>query len=298
MTGADTRPAMGLIGTGPWAETVHAPAIAAHPGLRLAGVWGRDRGKAETLAAQLAVPVFDNAEALFAACDMVALAVSPAAQAVIAPAAARAGCHLLLEKPLAPTAAEGRIVADAIREAGVRAVSFHTLTFLPALVARLGALRDGGDVVAARYDYRSDALVTGPFASSAWRQTRAGALFDIGPHALSMLEPLLGRVTGIACRTLRHARAELRLTHEGGALSEVAIDLATAPDGARLRVDRRDRPPEWIRPEVDTAAAYGRALDALLVRHPDETGARIETALRYVTLLERAIDAAPGEDSL
>src|ERR1700684_3179775 len=32
----------GLVGTGYWAETTHAPALATTPGARLASVWGRD----------------------------------------------------------------------------------------------------------------------------------------------------------------------------------------------------------------------------------------------------------------
>ncbi|NEB08171.1 Gfo/Idh/MocA family oxidoreductase, partial [Streptomyces coelicoflavus] len=45
--------------------------------------------------------------------------------------AARAGRHLLLDKPLAPTVAQGRAVAEAVRTAGVASVVFFTTRFQP-----------------------------------------------------------------------------------------------------------------------------------------------------------------------
>jgi hypothetical protein len=43
---------MGVVGTGYWAEVVHARGAAAHPGVELVGIWGRDRAKADALAEQ------------------------------------------------------------------------------------------------------------------------------------------------------------------------------------------------------------------------------------------------------
>jgi predicted dehydrogenase len=42
----------GLVGTGYWAESTHAPALATTPGARLASVWGRDPDAAAALAAR------------------------------------------------------------------------------------------------------------------------------------------------------------------------------------------------------------------------------------------------------
>ncbi|NED12433.1 gfo/Idh/MocA family oxidoreductase, partial [Streptomyces sp. SID9124] len=41
MTTPETPLRVGLAGTGPWARNTHAPALAAHPGVVLSGVWGR-----------------------------------------------------------------------------------------------------------------------------------------------------------------------------------------------------------------------------------------------------------------
>ena len=40
----------GLLGTGHWADTVHAAPLAAHPEVELVGVWGRDPAKAAAVA--------------------------------------------------------------------------------------------------------------------------------------------------------------------------------------------------------------------------------------------------------
>jgi len=88
---------VGLIGTGFWAATVHAPGIAAHPGTELVGVWGRDRPKGATLAAQYGAQSFSDVDGLIGAVDVVAFAVPPDVQSELAVRAARAGRALLLE---------------------------------------------------------------------------------------------------------------------------------------------------------------------------------------------------------
>ena len=39
----------GVLGTGHWAQAVHATALADHPSAELVGVWGRDLAKAKAL---------------------------------------------------------------------------------------------------------------------------------------------------------------------------------------------------------------------------------------------------------
>ncbi|WOI58306.1 Gfo/Idh/MocA family oxidoreductase [Palleronia sp. LCG004] len=294
--GGGSRPAlrMGLVGAGHWAGKTHAPAIAAHPGLRFAGVWGRDRDTSAALADLYGVPAFESADALFEATDIVAFAVAPAAQASLAPRAARAGCHLMLEKPLASSAGDARLVAGAIRAAGVQALVFHTLMFAPDLTGRLDALGATGEVTSATYRHASDALISGPYAASEWRRAEAGALMDIGPHALSVLERLMGPVIALDLLRLGPSDARFRLTHRDGRRSEVIIDLAARENRAWVQIEgRTDVTSEGIEIACDSRTAYGRALDALLLLGAEETDRQIETALRYVTLLAQATTPPP-----
>jgi len=103
MTSAPLR--FGLVGTGYWAHIAHAPALASTEGIELAAVWGRDPRAAAALAAEYQAAPYEEIEAMLAAVDGVAFAVPPDVQAPIAAAAARAGKHLMLEKPIATTEA-------------------------------------------------------------------------------------------------------------------------------------------------------------------------------------------------
>src|SRR4051812_25524121 len=91
----------GLLGTGPWAHLAHAPGLAGHDGVDLVGVWGRDAAKAADLAGRYGAKAYPGVDALLADVDAIAVALPPDVQAPIALRAARAGKHLLLDKPVA-----------------------------------------------------------------------------------------------------------------------------------------------------------------------------------------------------
>ena len=58
-------------------------------------------------------------------------------------------------------------------------------------------------------------LAGSPFDSSPWRKER-GALWDIGPHALSVLVPALGPVVSVQAGAGLRDTVHLVLTHESG----------------------------------------------------------------------------------
>src|ERR1051325_7903998 len=95
----------GLLGTGPWGQLAHAPGLAAHDGIDLVGVWGRDPAKAAALADQHGVATYPDFEKLLDDVDAVAIALPPHIQGDLALRAAVAGKHLFLDKPVALTAA-------------------------------------------------------------------------------------------------------------------------------------------------------------------------------------------------
>jgi len=104
----------GLVGTGYWARAAHAPALASTEGIELAAVWGRDPQAAAGLAAAHQAAPYEDLAAFLAAVDGVAFAVPPGVQAPIAAAAARAGKHLLLEKPIAFSETEADDLVEAV----------------------------------------------------------------------------------------------------------------------------------------------------------------------------------------
>lgn len=188
---------IGLLGTGPWARTAHAPALAAHPEVEFTGVWGRRPEAAGELAALHGTRAYEDVDALLADVDAVAVALPPSVQAELAARAARAGRHLLLDKPVATTAAGARALAGAVREAEVASVVFFTTRFQPATEAWIAEQSARGGWFTARAEWLG-AVFTGdsPYAASPWRREK-GALWDVGPHALSVLLPVLGDVTRV-----------------------------------------------------------------------------------------------------
>jgi predicted dehydrogenase len=255
----------GLVGTSYWADVTHAAGIAAHPEAELVGVWGRDPAKAAALAAKHGVRAFDDLDELIAAVDAVAFSVPPDVQAELALPAAEAGRALLLEKPLALSVEAAERLVDAVR---APTVVFFTFRLDPGLAAWYRDEVDGRSWDGASVLYLASIFEPGnPFGHSPWRREQGG-LWDVGPHALSALLPALGKVERVEAVRGPRDEVHLALTHESGAASSVALSL-TAPAGVSEVVfwgaEGLARRPDTA--AVDTIAAYGAAIDALLVGH-------------------------------
>lgn len=110
----------GLVGTGYWATICHAPALASAEGISFEAIWGRNAGAAADLAYRFGVAACESADDLLDRVDAVVFSVPPDVQSKIAMRAARAGKHLLLEKPIALTGADAQRLADAVDEAASR----------------------------------------------------------------------------------------------------------------------------------------------------------------------------------
>ncbi|MDT6987650.1 Gfo/Idh/MocA family protein [Streptomyces lusitanus] len=259
---------IGLLGTGPWARAAHAPALSGHPGLDFAGVWGRRPEAAGELAAVHGVRAYEDVDALLDDVDAVAVALPPAVQAELAVRAARAGRHLLLDKPLATTVAQGRAIVDAVEAAGVASVVFFTTRFQPEPQAWIEEQARVGGWFTGRAQWLGAVFTVedNPFAASPWRQEK-GALWDVGPHALSVLLPVLGeprRVTAAAYGP--GDTVHLVLDHAGGASSSTTLSLTAPPAAAGAMVELRGVSGVTALPQArhDAVAAFGRAADALI----------------------------------
>jgi predicted dehydrogenase len=212
----------GLIGTGYWARIAHAPALASTEGIELAAVWGRDPQAAASLAAEHGATAYEEIDALLAAVDGVAFAVPPDVQAPIAAAAARAGKHLMLEKPIAIAEAEADELVAAVDEGQVASVVFFTLRFRDEMRAWLADVTArGGWAGGLASWFGSSMLETSPF-NTPWRRDK-GALWDIAPHVISLLWAALGPVTSVTADAGPADVSHLILHHEGGASSTLTV---------------------------------------------------------------------------
>ncbi|WP_434588716.1 Gfo/Idh/MocA family protein [Streptomyces sp. A5-4] len=264
------KPRIGLLGTGPWAARTQAPALAAHPDVEFVGVWGRRPEAAGEIAVAHGVTAYDDVDALFAACDAVAVALPPDVQAPLVIRAAAAGCHVLLDKPVATTVAGAREVAEAVDKAGVSSVVFFTLRFAPDTAHWIGeqAGLDGWFTAHARWlGSLFSADSNSPYAASPWRGQK-GALWDVGPHVLSVLLPVLGDVTAVTAAPGPGDTVHLVLGHASGASSSATLSLsapAAALGAGGAGIELRGEPgvaelPAW----GDSVGAFGAAVDALL----------------------------------
>ncbi|HLI38031.1 MAG TPA: Gfo/Idh/MocA family oxidoreductase [Streptosporangiaceae bacterium] len=223
----------GLAGTGFWARTTHGPALAAAPGGTLAAVWGRDAGAAASLAAAHDAVAYQDFGSFLDAVDAVSFAVPPHVQAPLAIRAAEAGRHLLLEKPVALSLDDADKLVAAVEAAGVASVVFFTLRFNAEIRAWLtdeharggwsGGGWSGGVAVWLGSALRPDS----PF-NTPWRREK-GALWDLGPHVVSMLWACLGPVASVSAVAGAADVTHLVLRHASGASSTATVTLSAPP---------------------------------------------------------------------
>lgn len=230
---------LALIGCGAISQTSYAPAIRALGNVEVVGVF--DPNEARVTALQALLPGARRLESVAEAAQRGAEAVivaSPSAyHAAQTLEALDAGLHVLVEKPIAGTVAEGERMAEAARAADrVLAVGLFRRFFPAARTLRemiaaevLGPVR--------RYAVAEGGPFDWPAASAGFFQRRhahGGVLHDVGIHVLDLLvwwfgEPEIVEYEDDAAGGLE-TNCRLRLTHPGGVEGEVRLsrDWATA----------------------------------------------------------------------
>jgi predicted dehydrogenase len=286
----------GVVGTAFWASEVHVPGLLAAADVELVGVWGRSVEKARTIANRHGIHAFESLDAMLPAVDAITIAVPPEAQVEIALRAAAAGKHLLLEKPIATSAAAARRIADALERGGLASLVFFIRRFIPEVAAAIAAA-EGGEWDRAEVRVRSAALDPGsPYRDSTWRQAQGAGLWDIGPHALSVLLPILGPVVAAGSLPAEPGYVRFGTTHRDGSSAGVRVTLgATASEtgsdyrffGTAGTIALPD--PAFSRPEVFALAA--RDLVAMIEsgerKHPCDVRLGFET-VRILAGIEAA----------
>jgi len=240
----------GLIGASDIADTRMIPAINAQPDARVVAVVSASGERARQLAAAHAIRnAYDTLEALLAdpAVDAVYISSTNDHHLVQALAAARAGKHVLCEKPLALTLADARLMVDSCHEAGVVIGTNHHLRNAASIRTLQRLVADGviGTPLAARVFH----AVYLPPRLQGWRLTDpaagGGVIFDITVHDADTLRFVLGSevleatalsaTQGLASGALEDAvMGVLRL--ENGVLAQFhdAFTIAHARTGMEL----------------------------------------------------------------
>ena len=137
--------ALAVVGLGFGAN--HARVLSQIEGVRLAAVCDTDATRLATAAAATGATPYADLGAMLTGerLDGVVVAVPASGHLPVALSAIQAGCAVLIEKPLAPSLAEGRALVEAAQRAGVPLMAGHIERFNPAIQALVRRVR-GGDI--------------------------------------------------------------------------------------------------------------------------------------------------------
>ncbi|HUG52974.1 MAG TPA: Gfo/Idh/MocA family oxidoreductase, partial [Vicinamibacteria bacterium] len=233
---------LAIVGAGVVAR-YHAQAIAAAPGTRLVATCRADPSKAAAAEAEFGVPCETDYDALLARPDLdaVCICTPSGAHAAQTVAAARAGKHVLVEKPMALTLEDADAMIEAADGAGVRlGVALQRRTE-PAYQAVRGAIAAGalGRLVmglALVPYHRGQAYYDSAAWRGTWAQDGGGALMNQGIHIVDLLLWFLGDVEEVQAHsaTVAHAievedNAVATLRFKSGALGSIVATTAAAP---------------------------------------------------------------------
>lgn len=185
---------IGIIGAGHYGEA-HAQAIAQ---LDDAAVAAASRTNAEALAEFTTryggAGYTDYADLLNDRnVDVVVIATPHHLHTQIAIAAARAGKHILLEKPMAPTLAECHQIAEAAQTAGVSLMLGHVNHFAPAYSAAKAILESGeiGEVVLGTATMQKQWMEPNRRSWHLDRSTGGGVWMTVGVHPVDRMTWLI-----------------------------------------------------------------------------------------------------------
>ncbi|MBI2827410.1 MAG: Gfo/Idh/MocA family oxidoreductase [Planctomycetia bacterium] len=223
-----TRPVrIAIIGCGAVSDYHHVPGIRLDPRAELVAACDTDAALVERRRRDWGVArVTTRYEEICAdpSIDAVLIATPNFTHRPIAVAAARAGKHVMCEKPLGLCAAEVREMLAAAEAAGVVHMTAFTYRFAPAM-RYLKHLVAAGALGQPRH-FRSQRFLDLPETSWGWRQYKdkagAGDLFDMTIHRIDFAQDLLGPIGSVCGAIARFA--ERTITPDGRACPPSDVD--------------------------------------------------------------------------
>ncbi len=258
--------AMGGVHTAGWTQT----------GAEIAGLFDAYEPAAQALAARHGLRAYPSLEALLADVDAVDLCVPTHLHYPLVLEVAAAGKHILCEKPLARTLADGREMMDVVSRAGVKLMVAHVVRFFPEYVQAKEAVDAGrvGQVAVMRFKRN---VYQPKKAEGNWFvdfQKSGGMILDLMIHDFDYARWVGGEVTTVFAKSIR--------TQNPAAASDHGLAILTHASGALTHVEGSwAYPPPTFRTQFEIAGSGG------LLLHDSEGTAPI-TVRRH---------GAPGESS-
>jgi scyllo-inositol 2-dehydrogenase (NADP+) len=245
-----TTKRVGLIGYGLAGRVFHAPLVSAEPSLDVAVVVTSNAERAAAARADLpGASIVPTADDLFGRAEELDLVVVAAANRVHVPLAMAAfehGLPVVVDKPLAPTAADAQRLVDAAAERGTWLTVFQNRRWDSDFLT-LRSLVDGGDLgEIRRFESRFERWR--PALKGGWRESGnpeevGGLLYDLGAHLVDQTLVLFGPASMVYAEVdTRRPGAEsdddtfVALTHTSGVRSHLFASATAAHLGPRFRV--------------------------------------------------------------
>jgi predicted dehydrogenase len=242
-----------LLGYGLAGAVFHAPLIETVDGLELTAIVTRDperQARARREYPQAAL--LDSAEDVWQRTDeldLVVVATPNSSHVSLAGAAIQAGLGVVVDKPLAASAAEGQTLLRLARERGAMLTVFQNRRWdgdfltIRELLASDGAA-GLGEVLRfeSRYE-RWRPQLTGGWRESGEAPEAGGLLFDLGSHLVDQALVLFGPAESVYAELdLRRPGAEtdddtfVALSHSSGVRSHLCMSVLAAQPGPRFRL--------------------------------------------------------------
>jgi predicted dehydrogenase len=229
-----------IVGLGRWGRSLVASVQAKSDDIRFVVAHTRTRATAETFCREQGVPLVDSYEHVLAdpEVDAVVLATPHSLHERQIIAAAAAGKHIHVEKPITLDRVSADAAVAAARKARVVLAVGYCRRFHPSVVGLRQRLRDGrlGTVMSMVAQHTTS---TAQFiAPDNWRtapeEAPGGALTAVGVHALDHMIEFAGRVADVRCVTARNFpgpsddTTTVMLRFESGATGLIFCSVATA----------------------------------------------------------------------
>jgi predicted dehydrogenase len=182
----------------------YANTINRQPDAKVACVWDEDAERGAKWAAELGVPFEADLHTALARTDVDAVAVcTPTSDhRKVMVAAAEAGKHIFTEKALAPTLADCKVIAEAVKKSGVKFCISHPQLVTPFIQYCKKAIDDGllGKIHFMRMRTAHQGSLGG-WLPDYWydvEKAGGGAMMDLGCHPMYTAAHLLGKPKRIA----------------------------------------------------------------------------------------------------
>jgi predicted dehydrogenase len=266
---------IGVIGCGQIARAIHLPALARVAEARVAALAEPvDANRAAAAAMAPGAAVFSDYQELVQAggLDAAVICVPPHLHAPCAIAAFEAGLHVYVEKPLAPSVADGARVLEAWRRAGKIGMMGFNFRFHPQ-IERIRQRIQHGDI-GSPLGVRSVFTIL-PHELPEWKRARTtggGVLLDLASHHVDLVQHLLADSVVRVYATTRSLRGEadhaaVQLELASGTMAQIFVSLGSVDENrmeivgtsGKLVMDRT----ELLRPDHVAATQRGARLARL-----------------------------------